>query len=269
MNYLTLAALHLTLLACLSATVGTVIVLRERSFFAVALSHATFPGGVVAAIAGVNVLFGQAIAAVILVLLMALLSRVRGQGMQAATGIVLAFGFALGALLSSLQQSFNVPVDALLVGSLFGVQPSDTVITGIVLIACLVLLALFKRQLLLHTFDPAAYRVAGFGRLTPELVTATVVAAAVVVSLPAVGAILSVALLVGPPAIARLLVSNVVWIPPLALVIALLASGLGLWVSVAFSVAAGGAIGVIVAVLFGIALLLQRLNFQRGFKQTR
>ena len=47
MNYFALAALEITLLGLLSGVVGTLIVLRRRSFFAVALSHATFPGGVV------------------------------------------------------------------------------------------------------------------------------------------------------------------------------------------------------------------------------
>ena len=60
MSYLVLAALELTLLGLLSGLAGTLIVLRRRSFFAVALSHATFPGGVLFAILGWSVLAGQA-----------------------------------------------------------------------------------------------------------------------------------------------------------------------------------------------------------------
>ena len=77
MNYLALAALELVLLGLLSGIAGTLIVLRRRSFFAVALSHATFPGGVVFAVLGYNLLLGQALFALVLVLLMTLLSRTR------------------------------------------------------------------------------------------------------------------------------------------------------------------------------------------------
>ena len=103
MSYLGMAALELTLLGLLSGVAGTLIVLRRRSFFAVALSHATFPGGVFFALAGWNLLLGQALFAGVLVLAMTLLSRVPGQGRQVASGVVLAFGFALGTLLSSLN----------------------------------------------------------------------------------------------------------------------------------------------------------------------
>ena len=102
MSYLVLAALELTLLGLLSGLAGTLIVLRRRSFFAVALSHATFPGGVLFAILGWSVLAGQAAFAVVLVLLMTLLARVPGQGRQVVSGVVLSFGFALGALLAIL-----------------------------------------------------------------------------------------------------------------------------------------------------------------------
>ena len=51
MSYFSLAALEITLLGLLSGIAGTLIVVRRRSFFAVALSHATFPGGVIFAVA--------------------------------------------------------------------------------------------------------------------------------------------------------------------------------------------------------------------------
>ena len=113
MNYFALAALEITLLGLLSGVVGTLIVLRRRSFFAVALSHATFPGGVVFALVGWNLLIGQALFAGLLVLIMTLLARIPGQGKQVASGVVLSFGFALGTLLAGLNPGLGVPVEAL------------------------------------------------------------------------------------------------------------------------------------------------------------
>ena len=87
MSYFSLAALEITLLGLLSGIAGTLIVVRRRSFFAVALSHATFPGGVIFAVLGYNLLLGQALFALLLVLLMTALSRVPGQGRQVASGV--------------------------------------------------------------------------------------------------------------------------------------------------------------------------------------
>lgn len=266
MNYLVLAALELTLLGVLAGLAGTLIVLRRRSFFAVALSHATFPGGVLFAILGWSVLAGQAVFAIVLVLLMTLLARVPGQGRQVVSGVVLSFGFALGALLASLAPTIApaggaavVGVDALLVGSPLGVSGSDVVTTAAVLLCSLMLLAVFGRRLLFHTFDPAGFRAAGYRAWPMELVSTAVIAAAVVAAMPAVGAILGVAILIGPAAAARLLAPSLAWIPPIAAAIGVAAGGLGLWGSAVFGVAAGGAVGVAVALLFLLALLARKV----------
>lgn len=258
MSYFALAALELTLLGLLSGVAGTLIVLRRRSFFAVALSHATFPGGVVFALLGYNLLIGQALFAVVLVLLLTALSRVPGQGKQVASGVVLAFGFAIGTLLTSLNPGLGVPIDALLVGSPLSVQVSDVVATAVVLIASLIVGALFWRRMVLHTFDPAGYSASGFRVWSLELAVTGIIAAAVVVAMPAVGAILGVAVLIGPAAAARLLAPSIVWIAPLAAVLGV-ASGLaGLWASRQLDLAAGGAVGLSTTLVFIIALLVQR-----------
>lgn len=254
MSYFALAALELGLLGLISGLAGTLIVLRRRSFFAVALSHATFPGGVVFAIAGWNLLLGQALFALVLVLMMTLLSRIPGQGRQVTSGVVLSFGFALGALLASLNPGLGVPVEALLVGSPLGVTVGDVTATAVVLVVVLAVLALSWRRILFHTFDPVGYAAAGFRAWSVEFVVTAVVAAAVVVAMPAVGAILGVAVLIGPAATARVLVSRLEWIPPVAAVIGIAGGLVGLWISREFGVAAGGSVGLVITAMFLLAL---------------
>lgn len=262
MSYLALAALELVLLGLLAGVAGTLIVFRGRSFFAVALSHATFPGGVIFALAGWNLLIGQALFAALLVLLMGLLSRVPGQGGQVSSGIVLALGFALGALLSSANPGLGVPVDALLVGSPLGVSVSDVAATAAVLLVSLGALLVFWRRILFHTFDPAGFTAAGFRAGPVELVVVGIIAASVVVAMPAVGAILGVAILIAPAAAARLLAPTIAWVPPLAAALGVLSGLLGLWASRAFDIAAGGSIGLAATAVYvsalGLSVFLRR-----------
>lgn len=254
MSYFALAVIEIVLLGALAGLAGTLIVFRRRSFFAVALSHATFPGGVAFAILGWNLLLGQALFAVVLVLLMTVLGRIPGQGRQVTSGVVLSFGFALGTLLASLNPGIGVPVEALLVGSPLGVNTSDVVATGVVLLVALVLSALFGRRILFHTFDPVGFQAAGYRAWPVEFVVTGIIAASIVVAMPAVGAILGVAILIGPAATARLIAPRLTWVPPIAALIGVGSGVLGLWISREFGVAAGGAIGLVVAGVFVIVL---------------
>ena len=250
MSYFALASLELILLGLLSGVAGTLIVLRRRSFFAVALSHATFPGGVVFALVGWNLLIGQALFAAVLVLAMTMLARIPGQGRQVTSGVVLSFGFALGTLLAALNPGLGVPVEALLVGSPLGVSAGDVAATAAVLLLALVVVAVFGRRILFHTFDPVGFAAAGFRTWPIELAVTGVIAASVVVAMPAVGAILGVAVLIAPAAAARVLTRRLEWIPLLSAALGIAGGLAGLWASRGFSIAAGGAVGLVLTGVF-------------------
>lgn len=271
MSYFALAVLEISLLGLLSGIAGTLIVLRRRSFFAVALSHATFPGGVVFAIAGWNLLLGQAVFAMVLVAAMTLLSRVPGQGKQVASGVVLSFGFALGTLLASLNPGLGVPVEALLVGSPLSVTGADIAATVVVLVLALAAALVYGRRILFHTFDPVGFASAGFRAAPVELVVTAIIAAAVVVAMPAVGAILGVAILIGPAATARLLAPTLRWVPLLSAIFGIATGVIGLWISREFDVAAGGAIGCTVTAGFAIAFIARLVSRSRprDFSRSR
>jgi ABC-type Mn2+/Zn2+ transport system permease subunit len=255
MSYFALATVELVLLGLLSGITGTLIVLRRRSFFAVALSHATFPGGVVFAVLGYNLLIGQALFAVVLVLLMTALSRVPRQGSQVVSGVVLSFGFALGTLLASLNPGLGVPVEALLVGSPLSVSATDLAATAVVLLVSLVVVLLVGRRILFHTFDPPGFAAAGFRAWPVEFVVTGLIAAGVVVAMPAVGAILGVAILIAPAAAARAIVHRIEWIAPVAAVLGVVSGVLGLWASREFGLAAGGSVGLATTLVFTLALI--------------
>ncbi|MGO3146725.1 MAG: metal ABC transporter permease [Leucobacter sp.] len=268
MSYLTIAAVELILLGLLAGVAGTLIVFRGRAFFAVALSHATFPGGVVFAVLGWNLLIGQALFAALLVLLMGLLERVPRQGGQVSSGIVLALGFALGTLLASANPGLGVPVDALLVGSPLGVSLTDVAATAAVTLVSLLVVLIFGRRILFHTFDPAGFDASGFRSGPVELAVSGVIAASVVVAMPAVGAILGVAILIAPAAAARLIAPTIAWVPPLAALLGIFSGLAGLWASRAFDIAAGGAIGLAATGVYLLALavgpLKRRITERRG-----
>ncbi|WGD37236.1 metal ABC transporter permease [Lysinibacter sp. HNR] len=264
MGFFEYALLQAALLGCLCGIVGPIMLLRKRAFFTVALTHATFPGGVIAALLGLSVLLGAAVFSIVLVLIMLGVSRVHRQGSQVAAGIVLTFGFALGSLLQSLNRGMPIQVDTFLVGSILTISSQEIVATSFTLVLALVVLVVAGKQLLFSSFDPLGYRVAGFKPMLIDALALGLIALTVVVAMPAVGSILSIALIAGPAASARLLVNRVEWIIPLAVVFGVVSGVGGLWASRIFSIAAGGSIALTASCIFILAVAFDRLRRYRG-----
>ncbi|WP_433291259.1 metal ABC transporter permease [Actinoplanes sp. CA-030573] len=230
------------LAGALGGLAGVQVVLRRLSFFTMALTHATFPGVVAAAILGVDIYLGGAVAGAIVAVGVAALGRRPGQGSSAATGVLLAGGFALGVGLVATRDGFAVDLSEFLVGSIVTVTGRDVLTTAVVLVAVAVTLAGLARPLLFGGFDAEGARASGVRTKAVDLVLLLVIEVVVVTVVPAVGTIQAVALLVAPAAAARALTSRLGLLTPLAMGIGMASGVLGLAVSGRWNVAAGASI---------------------------
>lgn len=254
MGYFEKALLAAILIGAVSGLVGTLVVLRRRTFFAQALTHATFPGAVGAAMLGVSVPLGAAVASVAIVGVMSLVQRVRRQGSQVASGIVLTAGFALGVLLQALNPSLPVHVESFLVGSILTVSTADIVLAGGVLVVATAVIVFLGKEILFSTFDVNGFRAAGYREWPIELLSLALITATVVIAMPAVGAILAIALIAAPAAAARLLAGTTTQIFIIAPLIGAGSGLIGVLLSRFVDVAAGPAISLTAAAFFLIAL---------------
>ncbi|WP_250287250.1 metal ABC transporter permease, partial [Frankia sp. CiP1_Cm_nod2] len=253
-SYTRRALVEAVLVGALCGAVGVHVVLRRLSFFTMAMTHATFPGVVLAAILGINLYLGSGVFGFLVVLAVAALSA-RGDS-TSVTGVVLSGSFALGVLLLSAQSGFTRDLTAYLVGSILTVQADDLVTSGIVAAVVLVVLALLSKELVFGAFDRDATVAAGYpaGRL--DVVLLLLVEATIVTSVPAVGTILSVALIVAPAATARLWCDTVRGMTVLSVSLGAASGVIGLAVSRQWSVAAGGAIVLTASGVFALSALL-------------
>jgi manganese/iron transport system permease protein len=258
MGYFERALLAAVVIGALSGLVGSLVVLRRRTFFAQALTHATFPGAVAAAMLGVSIPLGAAVASVVIVAVMTLIQRVRRQGSQVAAGIVLTAGFALGVLLQSLNPSLPVHVESFLVGSILTVSIGDIALAGGVLVVATLVIVFLGKEILFSTFDREGFRAAGYREWPIELLTLALITATVVTAMPAVGAILAIALIAAPAAAARLLAATTRQVFLIAPVVGATCGVVGVVLSRAAGVAAGPAISLTAAAFFLAALGIRR-----------
>jgi manganese/iron transport system permease protein len=241
-GYARRALIEALLVGALCGLVGVHVVLRRLSFFTMAMTHATFPGVVLAALVGVDLLLGSGLFGVLVVLGVSWLTTRPRSDSAAAVGVVLSAGFALGVALLSAQAGFTRDLSAYLVGSIVTVQVGDLVKTALVLAAVALTLALVGKELVFGAFDRGGMVAAGYpaGRL--DLLLLLVVELTVVTSVPAVGTIQAVALIVAPAATARLWSDRIGPTTVLAVLLGMASGVIGLAVSQAYEVAAGAAI---------------------------
>lgn len=249
------AVIEAVVVGAASAVIGVQVVLRRLAFFTMAMTHATFPGVVLAAVLGVDIYLGGATVGVLAAVTVVLFARRPGQDTSATTGVALAAGFALGVALLSAQDGFTKDLTAFLAGSILTVSLSDLTAAAAVLALLIVVLAAIGKELLFAAFDRDGATAAGYRTGLLELVVLLLIEAVIVTAVPAVGAILAVALVVAPAGAARLWTDRVGTMTALAIMIGIGCGVGGLWVSARFDVAAGGAISLLASLVFAFSLL--------------
>lgn len=262
-GYVRRALLEVVIVGVLCGAVGVQVVLRRLSFLTTALTHATFPGVVIASLLGLGLVLGAGLFGVLVVAVVAVLTgprgRERGQEPTSVTAVVLSGGFALGMALQSTQDGFSRDLTAFLVGSVLTVQPADIVVSAVTTLIVLGVLVALRRELLLGAFDPDGLAAAGYPARRLDLVLLLVIEATVVTSLPAVGTIMAVALIAGPAATARLWCSRTATMTAVSIGVGVASGVVGLAISEQWNVAAGGAIVLTVAAFFVVSLALRSL----------
>jgi ABC-type Mn2+/Zn2+ transport system permease subunit len=252
-HFFRLALVEAVLVGAVAGAVGVHVLLRRLPFFVVAISHATFPGVVLASLIGVSLFAGGAVAGIAVALLIVALGSVRQVDDSSAIGIVLAGCFAVGVLVLSAQPGASRDLSAYLVGSIVTVTGADLVTTAVVGAVLFGVLAAFHKELVLGAFDPGGLTALGYPARRLDTVVLIVITVALVVSVPAVGTLLAVALLTVPALAARQWTDRV---GPMTVVAAALgaASGVvGLCLSAVFDVAAGGAIALTATAAFAVS----------------
>ena len=250
-SILILPIIELILVGALAGVVGVLAVLGKQVFFAEAITHATFPGAVVgvviAAVLGLShswisvFLFIGAFLMCIPIGALFGLSKVGTT--SSAAGIVLTFGFALGYFLNKWFAPLPVKVESFLVGSVLNVNKIDIALSGGLLLLVAVVLAARWRQLIYFTFDPESFGVA-HSRRKAQLVISGLIVLTLVALIPAVGTILSIALLAAPAAALVEVVNDTRLLFVLAPLMGIAIGLVGLFIAVAANLSVGGCIGV-------------------------
>jgi ABC-type Mn2+/Zn2+ transport system permease subunit len=244
-------------LAC--GPLGVWILLLRRSYAAESLSHAMLPGLVIAALAGVPLLFGAAAGVLVAAGGIALVARDARAGGDIGVAVVVSGLFGLGGILA-LSPETPPRLGELLFGDLLGLTNGDLVAAAALAAGVLMALAVGYRALSATAFARGSAQALGLQPARADLALLAVLAVTTVAAVQGLGNLLLVALILAPAAAALNLATRLPMTLALAAALAVLAGIAGLVVSYHFELAAGASVALCAVALSSLALLKPKLG---------
>jgi ABC-type Mn2+/Zn2+ transport system permease subunit len=220
-----------TLVSIVAAVVGSYVILKGMAFISDALPHASFGGIAIAFALGGSLYLGGAIAALLTALLIGFVSRRGLIKSDTAIGIFFVGAFALGLAVIQKQDNYSGDLLALVQGNVLAVTWDDVYLTAAIGAGVLLFVAVFYKELLFTSYDPAMAAAAGLPVASFQYALLALVALTTVIAIQTIGVILVVALLITPAATAQLLVRSLPAIMALGAVIGAASSVVGLYVA--------------------------------------
>ncbi|WP_394747740.1 metal ABC transporter permease [Spongiimicrobium salis] len=266
------AQIEIQLIACIVAIAcaipGTFLVLRKMAMISDAISHSILPGIVVGFFLTEDLnspwlILLAAVTGLITVFLVEFIQKTGLVKEDTAIGLVFPALFSIGVILIAKNANdVHLDVDAVLLGELafapfdrlevggVDIGPKSLWVIGSILLSTIALLLTFFKELKLSTFDKGLAATLGFSPVVMHYGLMSVASITTVGAFDAVGAILVVALMIAPPAMAYLLTTDLkkmLWLSTLFGVIGAL---VGYWVAHWLDASIAGSMTTILGVLF-------------------
>ncbi|XWN35540.1 MAG: metal ABC transporter permease [Roseivirga sp.] len=274
-------AVWIILVASLAAIncslIGTYLVLRKMAMMGDAIAHAVLPGIVVAFLlvgskTSFVILLGAGSVGVIATLLIEFLHRSVRLQSDASIGINFTWLFALGVILISFfSKKIDLDPDCILYGEIayvpldswigpggMSLGPRSFYILAVMLLINLGFILFSYKELFLTTFDPAFAASIGMNTTLWHYLLMGATSFTTVAAFEVVGAILVVALLVGPPATAYLLTQHLRQMLIMASWVGVATAVGGYYLAIWVNGAIAGAMATMAGGLFLVAFLVQQ-----------
>lgn len=271
------------LLGLSGGLLGSILVLRRLSLMGDALSHSLLPGiGLAYLLFGPSVpalLLGALLAGLFTALASGFVSRLTRVKEDAAFGSLFLLLFAAGVALVS-RLPARIDLLHFLFGNILGVGPADVALSAGASALTLAVFLLFRRSILLETFDPVFHRATGGRGWLTHLGVLALCVVNLVAALQAMGVVLALGLFLLPAVTAYLWCDRFAQMLMVSAGTAVLGSVVGILVSFHAGLPSGAAIVLALGAFFlvsalgsprygVIARLVRSLREGRAIKHTR
>lgn len=236
------------------AFLSAYLMLKGWSLIGDALSHAVVPGVAIAYALSLPYAVGAFFAGILAALAILWVKSITKLKEDAVIGFIFTTFFALGLFIISINPT-SVNIQEIIFGNILGISDDDIVQIGIIMAVSLIFLLIFWKDLLLVFFDEIHAKSVGLSPKFYQILFFGLLSACVVSALQTVGAILVIAMVIAPGAIAYQLTDKFRPLIIIAGVLGITTSGFGAYLSYFLDGTTGGVIVSLQTLLFVLAFL--------------
>ncbi len=268
--------LEIQIIAALTAgscsILGVFLVLKSMAMISDAITHTVLLGivlvfFVVRDLSSPLLIVGAGITGVLTVYLVELLNSSELLKEDAAIGIVFPFLFSIAVILiSKYTKNIHLDIDSVLLGELAFAPfnririltlsiPKGLAVMIIIFLINLSFVTIFFKELKISVFDKSLALVLGMRPVLIHYMLMSMTSMTAVASFEAVGSILVVAFMIGPPITAYLLTDKLDIMIILSIISGTASSIAGYYIAVLFDISIAGSIVSVIGVLFSIVLM--------------
>lgn len=259
MNYALLTSL---MVVAVCSVLSCFLVLKGWSLMGDAISHAVFPGVVLAYIFSLPLGVGALFAGIFCALSVGFIkdhSRIKEDTVM---GIVFSGMFAIGLVIFGKIQT-DQHLLHILFGDMLGISFDQMVSFGIVAFVILGIIALKWKDLLLYCFDSGYAKVSGLNTKILHYGLLSLLSLSIVGAMQIVGILLVIAMLIAPGITANVLSKSFVKMIQIALIVGLGSTVTGIILSYHLDASPGASIVLIQSICFICAVIVNRIRLAR------
>ncbi len=248
------------------AFLSAYLMLKGWSLIGDALSHSVVPGVAGAYLLGLPYSLGAFISGGLAAAAMLFISARSSLKVDAVIGLIFTGFFGLGLFMASLSPT-SVDIQTIVFGNILAISPFDAAQTVIISVITLLTLLLLWKDLMVVFFDESHAKTVGLPVTRLKIIFFTLLSASTVAALQTVGAFLVIAMVVTPGATAYLLTDRFHKLLQLSVLIGVLTSAVGVYLSYFINGASGGVIVVLQTLLFLVAFVFAPVHGIRASKR--
>jgi len=239
--------------------IGTFVVINRIVFLSGGIAHAAYGGIGLGYFFKFDPVLGAIIFSLASALGMGIVHRKTRQRADTIIGVMWAIGMALGIIFVDLTKGYKADLMSYLFGSILAVPSSDLLIMLALDIVIVLLVMLFYKELLAVSFDEAFAAVSGVPVDAIYLMLVSMIALTVVMMMRVVGLIMVIALLTMPAAISGMLIRDMKKMMVLAIILGILFTTTGLWLSYSLNLTSGATIILVSGAAYLVTMVVKSL----------
>ena len=247
------------LISIICGIIGTYVVIKRLIFISGGIAHASFGGIGLGYFLGLNPILTAIPFTILTSLGIGILNKKMNISNDSIIGIFWSVGMALGILFVFLTPGYAPDLFSYLFGNILTVSTFDLEIMAILDLSVLITVILLFEEFKAITFDEEFSKVVGLDSDKLYLLLLVLIGISVIVLIKVVGIILLIALLTIPASISKKYTYNIKWIMIYSIILGIIFTSIGLFLSYELNVPPGATIVLVSAFFFFLSYLFKKL----------